>query len=251
MSTDIEVTDNLIDTLKEAGKAQIVATTDGREFSTEKLYPMPQATVQEEPLPAALRLNTLAGVVDYLKSYNETAGGDDEPVDILIQVCNEQHVRLISGIFGPAKQREVYVEALCPSPSFRFGLYYAVEEFIIAIKTLFVQTSAIEQITAIVGNIVDGKVKTTSDDGVTQTVEVKQGIRRAEVDIANPYVLQPFRTFREITEQPESPFILRLKGGDTPQCALFEADGGLWKLEAINRIQEFFQAAQVGVPIIC
>jgi hypothetical protein len=38
-------------------------------------------------------------------------------------------------------------------------------------------------------------------------------------------------------EQPESKFVLRIKDG--PQIALFEADGGEWRLAAMLRIKKF------------
>ncbi|MFX3714211.1 hypothetical protein ACJBRI_10375, partial [Streptococcus suis] len=43
-------------------------------------------------------------------------------------------------------------------------------------------------------------------------------------------------TFLEV-EQPDSPFVFRInKYG---HCALFEADGGIWKHVAMERIHEY------------
>ena len=54
-----------------------------------------------------------------------------------------------------------------------------------------------------------------------------------------PYVnMQPFRTFLEV-EQPESVFLLRLDGNGN--VGLFEADGGVWKLEATRNISAYFE----------
>jgi hypothetical protein len=69
----------------------------------------------------------------------------------------------------------------------------------------------------------------------------------SNTQVPNPIKLKPFRTFAEI-EQPESEFILRLQDG--PRIALFAADGGKWKLEAINSIKKYFQLMELGVPII-
>ena len=55
----------------------------------------------------------------------------------------------------------------------------------------------------------------------------------ADVVVPNPVTLMPRRTFFEI-EQPASPFIFRMQSG--PTCALFEADGGAWQQEAMQRI---------------
>ena len=61
-----------------------------------------------------------------------------------------------------------------------------------------------------------------ADDGVGQTVTAKSGVTRTtKVDVKNPWMLAPFRTFPEVA-QPESPFILRMDKDS--QCALFEGD---------------------------
>ena len=49
-------------------------------------------------------------------------------------------------------------------------------------------------------------------------------------------VEQPYRTFLEV-EQPASDFLLRLDKGGRP--ALYEADGGAWKLEAKRNIAAY------------
>lgn len=48
--------------------------------------------------------------------------------------------------------------------------------------------------------------------------------------------LQPYRTFLEV-EQPASDFLLRLDKEGRP--ALYEADGGAWKLEAKRNIAAY------------
>ena len=60
--------------------------------------------------------------------------------------------------------------------------------------------------------------------------------------------LKPFRTFREI-EQPESEFILRYQNRNGIEAALFEGDGGCWKLDAILRIKEWL-SDKTEIPVI-
>jgi hypothetical protein len=60
----------------------------------------------------------------------------------------------------------------------------------------------------------------------------------ANVKVPNPVVLAPFRTFPEI-KQPESKFIFRMQSG--PRAALYEADGGAWRNEAMSGIKEYLQ----------
>lgn len=51
-------------------------------------------------------------------------------------------------------------------------------------------------------------------------------------------ILAPYRTFLEV-EQPESQFIFRMKDG--PRGAIFEADGGAWRNQAIVNIREYLK----------
>ena len=58
--------------------------------------------------------------------------------------------------------------------------------------------------------------------------------------VPNPVILRPYRTFPEV-EQPASSFIFRMKENDGVCCALFEADGGAWKNEAMRNIKEYLK----------
>lgn len=52
--------------------------------------------------------------------------------------------------------------------------------------------------------------------------------------------LKPYRTFNEV-DQPESEFLLRLSEGGG--VALYEADGGAWKLQARRNVAEYLKNA--------
>ena len=52
--------------------------------------------------------------------------------------------------------------------------------------------------------------------------------------------LQPFRTFLEVA-QPESEYLLRVD--EDGRIGLFEADGGVWKLEAKRNVKEYLADA--------
>ncbi len=58
--------------------------------------------------------------------------------------------------------------------------------------------------------------------------------------------------FLEIGEQPESEFVFRLRGDSQrmPQAAIFEADGGAWKVAAMDRIHQWLDRQIDGVTII-
>jgi hypothetical protein len=95
-------------------------------------------------------------------------------------------------------------------------------------------------------------VRETVDDTVGQEVKTARGVVMSErTKVPNPVLLAPYRTFREVT-QPESLFVLRLRSGDgdKPRCALFEADGGTWKLEAIQNVATWLRAAITSVRVV-
>ena len=69
----------------------------------------------------------------------------------------------------------------------------------------------------------------------------------------NPCVLRPIRTFTEV-KQPKSAFVFRMEQGsnETVNAALFEADGGAWKIEAMENIKDYLRAElkDTGVKVI-
>ena len=82
--------------------------------------------------------------------------------------------------------------------------------------------------------------KTENKGAVTQKTTIKQGIAsKADVLVPNPVTLTPYRTFLEV-EQPSSEFVFRIKdNGGAPVFMLVEAEGGLWRAEAMQNIKEY------------
>jgi len=86
-----------------------------------------------------------------------------------------------------------------------------------------------------------------SGDGVGQQITVKEGVSMATtVNFQNPVPLQPRRTFSEV-DQPESNFTLRVD--KEAKVALFESDGGAWKIDAVNYIRQYL-TAQIENPAV-
>ncbi|GAG24824.1 unnamed protein product, partial [marine sediment metagenome] len=94
------------------------------------------------------------------------------------------------------------------------------------------------------------------DNKFSQSLQIKTSLTtKANVVIENPINLKPYRTFREV-DQPESNFILRYIDSKHPQnrsggieAALFEGDGGAWKLEAIQNIKNWL-TEKTEIPVI-
>jgi len=199
---------------------------DDRQYSDKKLCPV------LDPTPDPINLSTLESLVDYAKK--------EAPANPIIHVVSPVKVRLVSCLHGDFQQRSIFAEAVCCPPSFDFGRFHMHEDFMISLQALFVETPDRVTVMSVIGNIADENVAAFEDDGISQKVTVKSGItRRSEEKVPNPVNLAPYRTFSEVT-QPVSPFILRMKqGSPLPSVALFEADGGLWKLNAIQNIKDF------------
>lgn len=216
---------------------------DDRKYTSRDLRPV------LEPEPDCLQLNTLTGFVDYVQK-NEDGIVKDE---LIIHVESYGYVQLLSNLITPFLQRLQYVSARHSEPSFIFGRWDDVETFIINVQSQFIQDAATCDILKLVGNLKDKNVRTVTDDGTTQNVTAKVGVARVEdVDVPNPVTLRPYRTFLEI-EQPASQFVFRLRRGregQLPTCALFEADGGKWKLEAIGRIRDYLKEQLPEITII-
>lgn len=203
-----------------------------------------------DPKPDPVSLNTLTGFVDFLHNSADAAKA------FMVHVVSHAEIRLVGPLYGEFKQRDVFAIAHVDylfKQSFQFGQYLDCESFIVAMMTLFDQSPQQQAVLALIGNITDENVQTHADDGVTQTVTARTGIaKRQEVAVPNPILLKPFRTFREI-DQPASLFILRMKQGgpgEKPKAALFEADGGAWKLDAILAIRDYLISKSISLPVL-
>lgn len=208
---------------------------DERQYSTIDIKPVYEAEC------SPIKVYNLDSLIKYLKD-NPDKNADNTKI---INVTNPLEVVVLSSLFGKFKQREKYIVADYSEllPSINFGRYCNIEEFIIMLKSKFIMTEDLEKIIKVVGNITNENVTNYNDDGVTQKVTTKTGIARVgEVALPPKIKLKPYRTFIEI-EQPESEFLLRAKKGyEGIEFALFEADGGAWKKEAVKNITYYLKS---------
>ena len=195
------------------------------EYSDKKLVPIcpPQAS--------ALILNSLSAVIDYCRE--ELEAGES----YVLHVRNHTEVVLMSRLDERYRTREILVAANAFESKFAFGRFMPVESFIIALQAHFVRDETVDNILKLVGNMTSSRELGTKDDGVTQRVEARVGLAKVEnISVPNPVTLAPYRTFIEV-DQPHSDFILRMNSDH--ECALFEADGGFWKINAIREVQSY------------
>jgi len=186
---------------------------------------------------SAICASSLRSMVDYIENCSEEF---PEGVKYLIQVDNPKSVRLVSFLDGERK-RECLFECAAETSEFRFGNWYDQELFMIALQSNFQMTPDLEAIMKLAGNVEKKNNQTFSDDGRTQVATMSVGVAsKADVIVPNPVELVPFRTFQEV-EQPYSKLVFRISDGDTPKFSLIEAEGGIWKNEAVANIKEYFR----------
>lgn len=191
---------------------------------------------------AAIEMNTLTSLVDYAKSF--TAEMSDQ---MLVQVVSPTEVKLISCLDSDRK-RECLVSVKAMIPEFGYGRYMDHESFIIALQSKFIDNKDRELLLKFAGTVKDESIAQYGDDGVTQKATIKTGITSVgEAIVPNPVNLKPFRTFIEV-DQPESAFIFRMRQNNGVECAIFEADGGAWKNEAMRNIRKYLGFALDELP---
>lgn len=209
------------------GKAEI-HERNGQDWSDKQL------NLLESPKAAPFAVHTLTGLVDYLKSQFDGNSA------VIIQVVSPTEVKVKSPLNADA-ERDYFIKAEALIPNFRFDSWYDTEDFNIKLQSCFVSSEDRDIMLKVVGNIKEEMVSNYGDDGVAQSVVAKAGVASvAKVEVPNPVLLAPYRTFIEVV-QPESDFVFRMQSG--PRCAIFEADGGAWKNDAIEKIKEYLASS--------
>ena len=191
--------------------------------------------------PSAIELATLTGVVDFFK-----ANIDKYNVEDLICTVRGPEELIITTKIDPVVKNRINVleiDRMKAGNDFPFGHFLNNEDFIIKLKSLFVETEDQKRLLSYVSKLTVSDRIEAHDDGVTQTASVVRGSSGAlkANEVAPSIVsLRPYRTFNEI-EQPASQFLFRLRHGSdkVPTCALFEADGGAWKMTALQAIKKY------------
>lgn len=225
------------------GRTYVIHPTAGEGES--KVDAMP------EPVDDTLQVSTLQGLRDLIASNFESHAYETSS---LLHVVSHEQVNLILKVSDLWGRRLVIASAKLPKvDGFKFATYMDHESFTVALLSQFVETEDRAYLLRISANIGDEAVKNSSDDGISQMVSVRKGVTLKGTEVLrNRVKLAPYRTFREI-DQPASDFIFRVRRpdreGGIPELALFEADGGAWKLEATDLIIRNFHD-KTTVPIV-
>ena len=214
-------------------KANVV-TIDGTVYTDKPLH------LPEMPTIEKLRTDNLSSIVNFIKhAWDADLHDMDDTVQKIIHVEDAGKVNLYSSVCNECMDRQKFMTAEWAGNKFPFGQFMDAEKFNILLQTCFMETDDLKVIQQVVGNLRDEAVQNYGDDGVSQSVTIRTGIATVgQVRVPSPAKLRPYRTFLEV-EQPASLFILRMREGG--QCALFEADGGLWRETARQNIRNYFE----------
>lgn len=204
----------------------------GETYSDKRLY-----RIKDIPYASEIEMNTLSSLLDYIKSGVDTFAGK-----MIIHVQSPTRVSMYSSLDAERK-RESLVEVRANAPEFNFDRFVEHESFVIGVQSKFAEDEFTDKalLLKFSGTVEAGSIAEYGDDGISQKATVKTGIAsKGDAIVPSPVRLKPYRTFVEV-DQPVSSFIFRMKnekyGG--VQCALFEADGGAWKIAAMESIKAY------------
>lgn len=212
----------------DAAKTEVV-DINGKTYANKSL-------TRYDKLPKADRIKatTLSSMVDYIYQCNK-----EFPGSMIIHIVSPTKVYLMSAL-DKEREREVLFEINAEISEFRFDQWYDQEHMMIDLQANFQKNDDLELVLKAVGNIVKKNGETYSDDGCSQVATMSTGIAtKADVIVPNPVELIPYRTFQEV-KQPASKFVFRIGDKEVPAFKIVEAEGGIWKNEAISSIKIFF-----------
>jgi hypothetical protein len=214
--------------------APTVEYIDGQTYTDREL-----SRISYNPKASEIEMHTLSSLVEYIRKNVDTMSDK-----MVVHVKSPTNVSLYSKL-DHERKREYMVNVKAAIPDFNFGQFLEHESFCINLQSKFLDTVDRALILKFAGTVEAGSVSEYGDDGVTQKATIKTGIAsKGDAIVPSPAMLIPYRTFIEV-EQPASSFIFRMKQQRDGEivCALFEADGGAWRIEAMQNITAYLKEA--------
>lgn len=202
---------------------------DGQTYADAKLTRIPPHVDR----PECIEVSGLDGICKLIRT--ELA-----KLDTVVMVQAKAHNAVeVMTTYLPDFSRNILYRAKADAPGLRTG-FRGREVALIELRSLFIPNEGTAYLLDLLSRMTNENSVTTQDNGVTQQVEAKQGVSLNVLVEVKPRVqLRPFRTFLEV-EQPESEFLIRVDAEEG--IGFFEADGGIWKLEAKRNIAKYFEA---------
>lgn len=215
-----------IEKVLELARPETLVAENGLQYATSDL-----ALVKETPAVRSFGVRNLTGIIDYIRSEF------DGKRNLVVHVESATSVKVFDAL-DKTNERRIYVEANAFLPNIRLNTFQDRESANIMLQSCFVPNDDLNEVLSIISSLQEDQGVTKTDDGLSEKVVVKQGVTSlASITLKNRYELKPFRTFTEVP-QPTSQLILRVREGGN--VALIEADGGVWELEAIQSVRDYF-----------
>lgn len=210
----------------------------------------PATLIKAGPSAKTLVVSTLGAVRDYLKANRDGL----DLSKIVVHVVSPSKVSVLGPLDPKTRAREELVTASVDDLTAQFaGAYRPLEDFLVGLQVRFTADGSRSELLRLLSTVKSSQVKSALDDGMTQVVEARKGVALVgDVAVPNPVTLAPFRTFRDVA-QPASLFVVRLKSGredGLPEAGVFEADGGAWKLTAIDNVKRWLEVALSEVSVL-
>ena len=197
------------------------------------------------PTADVVKVFSLTQIVTYLKSVADPA------IQVVVNITGEDSVEVFKKKINLNGKNSKVMSAdfseICET--FPCGSKMSQEDFVIALMTSFVKNTERDELIKVVSSVRAEKVQTSDDDGVSQVAQTKAGVTLVkEKKIENIWMLQPFKTFPEI-EQPTVPYMLRLhqRGDEMPTFALYDCDGGRWRVATTVDVREYLMTKLMGL----
>ena len=204
---------------------------EGDVYSTKELHPV--AFMKRRP--KSIEVTGLDSVCKLVRNEADHIGKK-----LFIQVKNFKEVAVFTTLDGDEERFRLYT-CVADTPNVTTGSYMPYEKAVIELRSLYIPNDDHDYLLKLISSVSSESKVTSSDNGVTQSVEAKSGIALNSMVKVKPRVtLRPFRTFVEV-EQPESDFLLRIS--ERGEIGVYPADGGVWKLEATRNIAGYFEEA--------
>lgn len=181
--------------------------------------------------PDCISVSGLDSICKLIRTELEKVG-----TTIMVQVKSNDTVEVMTTYLSDFSRNTLY-RAKADAPGLYTG-FRGREVALIELRSLCIPNEGTAYLLDLLSRMTNENSVSTNDNGVTQTVKARQGVAlNALIEIKPRVMLRPFRTFLEV-EQPESEFLLRVDPDEG--IGFFEADGGIWKLEAKKNIADYF-----------
>ena len=202
-------------------------TRSGHQFCSTYLHEVKP----EVELPERYSVDTLEALVKLIR----TEGINHSPL-LYVRVDSARRVMVDTTYthqeYAEFSRLPLY-EAVSDVPGITTNQSMTQEQAVVELQSLYAVTEDRDYLLALLSRIDVNQGVSSVDNGISQEVSVRTGAVLKEQQTVQPIV---YRTFLEV-EQPASDFLLRLdKEG---HLALYEADGGAWKLEAKRNIAAY------------